>query len=191
MSDDDLYIGPTVLAPGPKPPNKIAEAMARWIVVPLMVLVVGIVLVFYVFFSSAVVDGQSMYPTLHSGDYLLITHGVAALRRGDIIVTNVIEGGASTELIKRVIALPGDTVEIRNDVAYVNGTAEPARGQVIDPGFTVSRQPSAVPQGYVYVMGDNRPISEDSRYLGPVPIAGIKGRAVAIFAPITRARTVK
>jgi signal peptidase I len=190
VSDDDLYIGPTVLEPGPKEHSKLADLMARWVVVPLIVLLVAIVLVFYVFFSSAVVDGESMMPTLDNGDYLLITHGAKTLQRGDIIVTGVLEKSGPVELVKRVIALPGDTVEIKDDTAYVNGTVEPARGQVVLASYSVSRPPYVVPQGYIYVMGDNRPVSEDSRYLGPVPLSGLKGRAVAVFAPITRIKFV-
>ena len=190
MSDDDVYIGPTALEPGPPEPSKLADAMARWVVVPLIVLLVAIVLVFYVFFSSAVVDGESMRPTLDNGDYLLITHGAKSLQRGDIIVTGVLEKAGPVELVKRVIALPGDTVEIRDDAAYVNGAAEPSRGQLVVPRFSVSRTPYVVPDGYIYVMGDNRPVSEDSRYLGPVPLSGLKGRAVLVFAPINRVRVV-
>jgi signal peptidase I len=185
VSDDDLYIGPTVLEPGPRPPSKLADHIARWIVVPLVVALIAIVLVFYVFFSSAVVNGESMAPTLSNGDYLLITHGDSGLKRGDVVVTRVQEQSGAVELVKRVIALPGDTIEIRADVAYVNGKAEPQRGQVVIPQASVSRLPYVVPSGSVYVMGDNRAISEDSRYLGPVPMSGIKGRAIFVFAPIT------
>jgi signal peptidase I len=190
VSNDDLYIGPTVLAPAPPEPSKLADHLARWIVIPLMILVLSILLVFYVFFSSAVVEGDSMSPTLSSGDYLLVTHGTRGLRRGDVVVTQAAENGRPIELVKRVIGLPGDTVEIRQDVAYVNGRPEPARGQVVLQQFAVSMTPLVVPQGMVYVMGDNRPNSEDSRYLGPLPESGIKGRAVFVFAPINHLRGV-
>jgi signal peptidase I len=188
--DDDLYVGPTVLAPGVKEPNQLADHLARWIVVPLMLGLVAIILVFYVFFSSAVVDGDSMAPTLSSGDYLLITHGAAGLKRGDIIVAKVVEREGTVELVKRVIALPGDTVEIKHDVAYVNGAREPDRGQFVLPRYSVSLGPYKVPSGTVYVLGDNRPISEDSRYIGPVPESGIKGRAIFVVAPLQRIKRI-
>ncbi|HEY5540165.1 MAG TPA: signal peptidase I [Coriobacteriia bacterium] len=190
MSDDDLYTGPTALEPGPRGPNRLAELTARWVLAPLIALVVAIVLVFYVFFSSAVVEGQSMVPTLDPGDYLLITHGARSLHRGDIVVTSVAEQTGQVELVKRVIALPGDTIEVKSDIAYVNGVVEPQRGQYVLPQMSVSRTSYVVPEGYVYVMGDNRPISEDSRYLGPVPESGIKGRAILVFAPIYRFKMV-
>ena len=190
MTPDDLYIGPTVLAPGPREPNQFVELLARWVIVPLLVSLIAIVLVFYVFFSSAVVDGESMEPTLASGDFLLVTHGAPTLNRGDVVVATVSENGRPIELVKRVVALPGDTIEIRDDVAYVNGVAEPARGQVVLPQYSVSRAPVMVPQGDVYLLGDNRAISEDSRYMGPVPEAGVKGRAVLVLSPLTHFRAI-
>jgi signal peptidase I len=190
VSNDD-YIGPTVLAPGAKPRNEAAMHLARWIMLPLTVLLIAIILIFYVFFSSAVVEGPSMLPTLRGGDYLLITHGPDPLSRGDIIVTSVLETAGPIELVKRVIALPGDTVEIRKDVAYVNGVEEPQRGQFVLPAYSVNVGPQVVPPGHVYVMGDNRPVSEDSRYIGFIAISGIKGRAVMIFAPINRIRRLQ
>jgi len=77
------------------------------------------------------------------------------------------------------------------NVAYVNGRPEPARGQIVVPRFSVSRPPLTVPAGRVYVMGDNRPVSEDSRNYGPVAESGIKGRALLVFAPIDRIKLVR
>jgi signal peptidase I len=190
VSDDDLPIGPTLLEPGAKEPSQLADHMARWVVVPLIIGLVGIVLVFYVFFSSAVVDGESMAPTLANGDYLLITHGAKNLARGDVVVAKVQESSGPIELVKRVIALPGDTVEIKHDVAYVNGVREPDRGQYVLPRYSVSLGPYTVPPGTVYVLGDNRPISEDSRYIGPIQESGIKGKAIFVVAPITHIKRI-
>jgi signal peptidase I len=187
---DELPIGPTVLAPGPKEPNPMRHRIATWMLLPFTLWLIGIVLVFYVFFTSVAVDGSSMAPTLRGGDRLLVTHGNPLPQRGDIVVTEVEEDGEPVELVKRVIALPGDTVEILSDVAYVNGDPEPTRGQVVDSHFAVSRPRITVPAGHVYVMGDNRPNSEDSRYLGPIPISGIMGKAVFVFAPIYRLRPI-
>ena len=83
-----------------------------------------------------------------------------------------------------------DVVEIRGDVAYVNGTPEPILGQVIVPQYATSMAPVTVPAGQIYVMGDNRAQSEDSRYIGTVPLSGVVGRVVAVFAPIQRLRLV-
>jgi signal peptidase I len=187
---DELPIEPSVLEPAPKEPSLFGHRLAKWVLLPLLLWLTGILLVFYVFFSSAVVDGPSMTPTLRSGDYLLVTKGDSPPRRGDVVVTQVDENGVPIELVKRVIALPGDTVEIRSDVAFINGVAEPGRGQVVDGRFSVSRPRITVPADHVYVMGDNRPNSEDSRYFGPVLTSGIKGKAVFVFAPIYRVRPI-
>ena len=179
-TDDVADVG----GPGP------GQRLAVKLLVPALVALLVIVLVFFVFFTSAVVNGNSMYPTLHNSDYLLVTHGDTNLQRGDIIVTNVDESGQRVELVKRVIGLPSDVVEIRQDVAYVNGHREPERGQVVLPQFAASSPPVTVPRGSIYVMGDNRANSEDSRYLGPVPAAGLKGKAVFVFAPVNRIRVL-
>ena len=191
MADDDLYIGPTTLAPAPPARSGIGDRFARRVLVPLALVLLAIVLVFYVLFERGRVDGPSMRPTLHSGDMVLVTKDYPRPQRGDIVFTQVTEQGQPVELVKRVIAVPGDTIEIRDDVAVVNGMPEPARGQITDPGRGASVEQYRVPEGSLYVMGDNRPDSEDSRYIGPVPLSGVMGRVVAIYAPIHRVRLVR
>ena len=150
-----------------------------------------IVLVFFVLFQAVRIDGPSMLPTLRDADRVLITRNTQAVHRGDIVVLITGEGETRIELVKRVIGVAGDTVEIRNDVAFVNGVREPEYGQQVDePRYTGSQVPLTVPSGQLYVMGDNRTLSEDSRYIGTVPLAGVVGRVVAIFAPIQRARRI-
>ena len=129
-----------------------------------------------------------MLPTLRDQDLLLMTRRYPEPVRGDIISTTVQYQGAPDDIIKRVIALPGDTVEVRGDVAYVNGVAEPDRGQVVIPEAAVDVAPLVVPPGSLWVMGDNRAVSADSRDLGPVAESHVAGRAVAIFSPVTRIR---
>jgi len=128
---------------------------------------------------------------MHNNDMVLLTKGYPTPRRGDIVFTSVDEQGTQVEIVKRVIGLPGDTVEIRKDVAVVNGVPEPDRGQYVDPARNDTVGAYTIPPGYLYVMGDNRPNSEDSRYIGPVPASGVMGRVVAIYAPITRLRLVR
>lgn len=164
--------------------------VALMLLVPLVVLLLVIIAVFYVFYSALQVDGPSMLPTLHDQDRVLLTHGYPTAARGDVIALQTTINGQSDDIIKRVIALPGDTVEIRADVAYVNGVREPDRGQRIVKDFTVDAPAQVVPEGTLYVMGDNRAVSEDSRYIGPIQQAGVMGRAVAVFSPVTRIRVV-
>jgi signal peptidase I len=186
---DDLYIGPTTLAPGARSPS--GERIARLVILPLVALFTFVVLVFFVFFQAVSIDGPSMLPTLRSADRVLITRGAKAVHRGDVVVLVADEAGMKTELVKRVIAVAGDTVEIRSDTAIVNGVREPNYGQRIDASaYSVSLPAMRVPAGQLYVMGDNRPLSEDSRYIGTVPLSGVMGRVVAVFAPIQRLRFV-
>ncbi|GMR04337.1 MAG: signal peptidase I [Thermodesulfobacteriota bacterium] len=109
------------------------------------------------------------------------------IKRGDIIVFRF-PGDRSKDYIKRVIGLPGDTVEIRDRVIYINGK------KMDDPygvhkgwpyGVDSERGdyfgPYTVPAGHVFAMGDNRERSFDSRFWGPVPISDIKGKAFLIY----------
>jgi signal peptidase I len=186
---DDLYIGPTLLEPGPREPRVSGEQVAKVLILPLLALFAVIVLVFFVLYQAVRVDGPSMLPTLRDADRVLITRGAKSVHRGDIVVVIVNEGGMQTELVKRVVGVAGDSVEVRNDVAFVNGAPEPANGQVVDVSqYSISQVPLLVPPGQLYVMGDNRALSEDSRYIGTIPVSGVVGRVVAIFAPIQRAR---
>jgi len=107
-----------------------------------------------------------------------------------VIALRTTINGQPDDIIKRVIAVPGDSVEIRADVAYVNGVREPQRGQRIVSDYAVSSPAQVVPEGTLYVMGDNRANSEDSRFIGPIEQAGVMGRAVAVFSPVTRIRIV-
>ncbi len=111
--------------------------------------------------------------------------------RGDIIVLNP-PGEASNSdkpYIKRVIGLPGDTIEIHDDGVYINGVR--LDESYIDEGNLSRCSPAAqycgpieIPEGYVYVMGDNRMNSEDSRYFGLVPIDNIIGKAWITYWPV-------
>lgn len=186
MSEDDLYTGPTLLAPGPKKPWVKGQVLSQAVFIPLILAFTFVILVFYVLFTTAQVDGPSMLPTLHNGDHVLITHGVKNPKRGDIVVVFVDENGTPIELVKRVVGLPGDTVEVKKDVAYVNGVAEPQRGQHVESRYSITQPAVKVPRGNLYLMGDNRPVSEDSRYIGTILASGLKGRVVAVFSPVTR-----
>ncbi len=133
------------------------------------------------------VEGDSMEPTLHDSERLiieLISYRFGEPSRGSIIVLNMHERHTGP-LVKRVIGLPGDIIEITNGAVLVNGQAleEP---YVLDvtPGRLA---PSLVPEGHVFVLGDNRPASNDSRYFGMVPYQEIIGRAWVRYWPLSEA----
>ena len=148
-----------------------------------LAVVLGIVLgLLYVVFTTVRIAGPSMEPALHDGDRVLITKGYDAPERGDIVSATVPdEHGRSVRVIKRVVALGGDTVEVHGDRAYVNGERVPGGANGDDVELWI--QPFVVPDGHLYVLGDNRALSYDSRLVGPVPVGNVRGRVVAIIAP--------
>jgi signal peptidase I len=172
-------------APPPVPDRRMALAL-----IPLAAVLVALLLVFFVFFDYATVSGPSMRPTLLSEDRLLITKSYKVAHRGDIIVFNLAEGGTTGEIVKRVIGLPGDVVQVTDDAAYVNGTLETKAGPLLAFPGDAPFGPETVPAGKLFVLGDNRPVSLDSRFIGYIPLTSVKGRAVAVFAPVTRLRFI-
>jgi signal peptidase I len=134
--------------------------------------------------ESFVVQGYSMLPTLHNGDRVLVNklafvaHGP---RTGEIIVFQSPEI-PSQDWIKRVIGVPGDTVSITNDVVYINGKRYPEPFLAYRHSINVAR--TKIPAGYVWVLGDNRPDSNDSRYWGALSESRIVGRAVLQWWPL-------
>ncbi|MDP3629675.1 MAG: signal peptidase I [Actinomycetota bacterium] len=160
------------------------------LVVGLIVMLTALVGVLYITHDFAKVDGDSMNPTLLSGDRMLITKGYPSPTRGDIISFRATISGKPDTLIKRVVAIAGDTVEVYGDRVFVNGV-EPSIDNVVLIGqeqFHLG--PFTIPPGQVYAMGDNRPISLDSRFIGGIPLKNIRGKIVWIFSPITRFRHI-
>lgn len=131
------------------------------------------------------VDGNSMEPSFHNGNYVIVNRMAyrwGEISRGDVIVFPSPENH-DEDLIKRVIGLPGDRVRIQDGFLYVNDVR-------IDEPYI--RAPMAsdlrevrVPQGRVYVMGDNRNNSSDSRRWGPLDIEVILGKAVFVYWPVS------
>jgi len=143
-----------------------------------------IALVINLFLAQATqVLGQSMEPTLHSAQRVVIEKVTYRLfhgpRRGDIVVLRM--PGQSDMLIKRVVGLPGETIEIDNGIVFIED-------ERLDEPWTVrlgggSYGPMTVPPLHVVVLGDNRGASNDSRNFGPIPIDSIVGRAWFCYWP--------
>ncbi len=156
----------------------------------LAILLASLLAVFYVANTVIKVDGDSMLPGLRSGDRILVTRGYRQAARGDVISFSAVIAGQPDELIKRVVALSGDTVEVFGDRVVVNGAPEPTTYSLVMGTESFHIEPFTVPPDSVYVLGDNRPVSLDSRFFGPVRLADVKGRALLIFSPITRLRRI-
>lgn len=139
------------------------------------------------------VKGASMEPSFDSGDYIFtskITYKFRAPQRGDVIVFKA-PSNPDIEYIKRVIGLPGDKVMIRNSEVYVDGRQLQegyisAKTNLWEGGFSKEGEEITVPQGEIFVMGDNRPRSSDSREFGPVPISSIIGQVFYRYFPANK-----
>ena len=155
-----------------------------------------ITLIFVFFFRLVGVDGSSMYPTLVDRDYLVLESNFLYrdVKQGDVVVLYTPPFSENDELIvKRVIAAGGQTVDIDFDTGtvYVDGAAleedyvnEPTYKSYLEYGMGLD-YPVEVPEGSVFVMGDNRNESADSRFapVGCVPESQISGRVLLIVVP--------
>lgn len=146
-----------------------------------------IVLVVNLFLAQATrVEGQSMEPNLHNNERLIIekiTYRLREPERGDIVVIRPPQH-TSIPLIKRVIGLPGDMVEIKLNQVYING--EPLEEEYLEQPTLGHMPAQLVPEGHVLVLGDNRRASNDSRSFGMVPYEDIIGRAWLRYWPPDR-----
>jgi signal peptidase I len=144
-----------------------------------------IVLVVNLFIGQATrVEGQSMEPNLYNNERLIIEKISYRFRepsRGDIVVIKPPRQG-TVPLIKRVVGLPGEEIEITMDMVYVNG--EPLSEQYLSQPTTGSMASQIVPEGHVFVLGDNRRASNDSRSFGMVSYEDIIGRAWFRYWPL-------
>ncbi len=141
------------------------------------------------------VQQHSMDRTFAQGDYVLVdrlSHLWSPYARGQVVV---FQPPASTDLkeplIKRIIGVGGDTVEVRDGQVFVNGVAldEPylfdnAAG-VAEPTIAGDQSRWVVPEGDLFVMGDHRQVSEDSRVFGPIPVLSVIGRGVVRYWPLS------
>ena len=146
-------------------------------------LVFGLVRPFIV--EAFYIPSESMVPTLEVGDRVFVNKFIyrfAEPERGDIVVFESIEG-SEQDLIKRVVAAPGNSVAVQNGVLFVNG--QPQEEPYVNDAFPDGSffGPTTVPEDSVFVMGDNRGNSRDSRFFGPVSISNVEGEAFLTFWP--------
>lgn len=137
-------------------------------------------------FQNTRVDGDSMLPNFFTNEQVFVeklSFLVRAPERGEVIICRYSDYG-ETAVIKRVIALPGETIEIKDGKTYINGSLLDESAYWNDY-IIGDMDPVTVPEDCVFVMGDNRNVSLDSRIEGPVPYYRIIGRAVFVMWPLS------
>lgn len=138
-------------------------------------------------FRHSVVEGGSMENTLHNGEHLIISDAFYSPKRGDVIVCEDYSTGLRKPIVKRIIALGGDTVEITSEKVYVNGEELTEDYVYINSDIYVYTPMSCtVPEGEVFVMGDHRNNSSDSRVFGTVREDAILGKVIVRFYPFDK-----
>lgn len=154
-------------------------------VIPYVVIVVVVVLIRTFIITPVRVDGDSMKNTLKNGDILLL-YKLSSINRFDIIVLD--EEKDNEKIIKRVIGMPGETIAIKKGKIYIND-------KVIDDeyayGETSDFDKVTLADNEYFILGDNRLISKDSRYFGPIKESEIKGKIVFRLFPFTKIGTVQ
>lgn len=144
------------------------------------------------------VKGVSMEPTFHSGDYILtskITYKFRSPQRGDVVVFQSPKN-PDIEYIKRILGLPGDKIEVKNGNLFVNDILVQenyisAQTNLWDGGYLKEASAIIVPEGDIFVMGDNRPRSSDSREFGPVPVDTVIGFVFYRYFPPNQTGWIK
>jgi signal peptidase I len=148
----------------------------------------GLVLIAYFFsacsFQPVAVEGTAMKPAFNDGDKIFIDKNLGELKRGDVI-TFLFPMDRSKWYFKRIIGLPGETVEIREGKVYIN--AQILEEPYIDESFNQAKSdipPRKVPEYQYFVMGDNRDNSSDSRYWGTVDKELITGKYYITYSKV-------
>ncbi|WLR52319.1 signal peptidase I [Bacillus tianshenii] len=153
----------------------------------------------YFLFAPIVVDGESMMPTLENHDRMIVNklnYNIGEPERFDIVVFEATE---EKDYIKRVIGLPGDKVEYKDDVLYINDkpVEEPYLDEIkkqvdgnLTYDFTLEELTGhkTVPEGELFVLGDNRRFSKDSRMIGTISMDRIIGEAQIVYWPLKEIR---
>jgi signal peptidase I len=132
---------------------------------------------------------ESMVPTLEVGDRVLANKFIYRFtepEKGDIVVFDSVDEEDDQTLIKRVVGVAGDRIEVQGGVLFVNGEEQEEPYLNEEVPFEGSYGPTEVPEGHVFVMGDNRGNSADSRVFGPLPLENLKGEAFMVFWPVSK-----
>jgi signal peptidase I len=174
----------TEVAPAPRPKSVVREYAEALIIAVLLALVIRTFVV-----QAFKIPSGSMLPTLQIGDHILVNkflYYFRPIQRGDIIVFKFPQD-ETRDFIKRVVGLPGETLEIRGKQVFVNGTPidEPYAVYGDWPASRLGEReklgPFVVPPGRLFMLGDNRDHSMDSRVWGLLDVEKVKGKAFVVY----------
>jgi signal peptidase I len=186
----DDHQEPALAEPPPEGKSR-TRSVVEWVAAIVIALVTAFLVKTFVL-QAFVIPSASMNPTLVDGDRVLVSKlDIGEIERGDVIVFDnpARLPGEPAQLIKRVIGLEGDVLEARDGGVVVNGQAldEP---YLSDEILTRELEQTTVPDDHVFVMGDNRPNSRDSRFIGAIDTDDIVGEAFLIIWPPARISTL-
>ena len=196
VAADDAETGEAVRADLSEKQRSQLRAVWEWVFV--VVIAIGAAMLIRLFlFQQYYIDGPSMQTTLMPQDRVLVnkmSYKLHDIHRGDVIVFDRVTNQVQhDDLIKRVLGLPGETLEIRSCIVYINGVQvdepylNPEQTSQIEPsarcGSHADMAPIEVPEDMVFVMGDNRMQSFDSRDFGPIDTDKVRGRAFVVIWP--------
>lgn len=169
------------------------EAMG-WVRDIVIAIIIAAIILF--FFKPIIIQQESMQPTFYSNDYVVVSKQSYSIfgdiERGDVIVFRsslLDENGDQKSLIKRVIGLPGDTIEIKNGYVILNGVII-QEDYLAEQGVSGEMEQITVDEGKIFVMGDNRAVSQDSRSpeVGQVDQDTVIGKVVLRIFPLDSIR---
>lgn len=151
--------------------------------IPYVIILIVVVLIRTYLVTPIIVSGPSMQPTLDGGE-LMILNKNGSLDRFDVVVVDI----GSEDIIKRIIALPGETVSCEKGIVYVNGRRQ---DESYSKGTTFNFDKVKLADDEYFVMGDNREDSKDSRMLGPIKKDNIKGTTKLVLFPFNKIGNIK
>ena len=156
----------------------------------LEIIISSLVIVFIVktfFFTTYLVPSSSMYPRVCPGEKIIVNRLTDDFKRGDILAFYNPKQ-QKKRMLKRLIGMPGDTLELKEGMLFINGTPQKGYEKLtflfIDPIDLSCKTRLKIEQSHYYFIGDNMTSSKDSRYWGQVPEKDIIGKAVAVYWPL-------
>lgn len=140
-----------------------------------------LLVIFVQYFYFGVTPTKSMLPTIEENDLAIYLRNAASYERGDIISFSY-PYDETISYQKRIVGLSGETIEIKDEQVYIDGVPLNEPYILEAPDYTYEKV--LIPDGYVFVLGDNRNNSEDSSYFGPVKTDSIRGKIIFILLPL-------